>query len=452
MKRQRYQNKCFQWRGIRVGKRDDRLVLWSVISFTIFLILMVSCIFLGDKILIGRWNDITKDEVIKGVISGSVLSAVLLFLCYKKTRFSKLIKRQRIAKMLLENGWFESVIRKGRSNNKKITYFPVIYYRESDRKLFITVKITMGKYQDKLLHLENKLETGLACELIEKNMQNVYLCYTFLQGVEENRIPIEAVRLKDGRMQLMKHIYWDINKMPHMLISGGTGGGKTVLLMTLIEALLRTDAKLYIVDPKNMDLAYLENVMPDVHHEKDEILECIQRFYDGMICRTKEMKRMPEYRMGMNYAALGLSPHFLIFDEYVAFMDMLGKKEWEEPLSLLRKIIMLGRQAGYFLILACQRPDAKYLGDGIRDQFGFRAALGKNSDSGYNMMFGGVEKTYTEKKIPGRGYVSTGDSVVTEFYSPLVPDNYDFFHVIEKLYAERNMNCVETKSITNDTQ
>ena len=34
----------------------------------------------------------------------------------------------------------------------------------------------------------------------------------------------------------------------------------------------------------------------------------------------------------------------------------------------------------FFLILACQRPDAKYLGDGIRDQFNFRVALGRMSE------------------------------------------------------------------------
>ena len=49
----------------------------------------------------------------------------------------------------------------------------------------------------------------------------------------------------------------------------------------------------------------------------------------------------------------------LIFDEYVAFFEMLGTKESVGLLSQLKKIVMLGRQAGYFLIVACQRPDAK---------------------------------------------------------------------------------------------
>ncbi|HAP6118224.1 cell division protein FtsK, partial [Enterococcus faecium] len=53
---------------------------------------------------------------------------------------------------------------------------------------------------------------------------------------------------------------------------------------------------------------------------------------------------------------------------YVAYMEMLTTKESAVILNKLKQIVMLGRQSGFFLILACQRPDAKYLGDGIRDQ------------------------------------------------------------------------------------
>ena len=81
---------------------------------------------------------------------------------------------------------------------------------------------------------------------------------------------------------------------------------------------------------------------------------------------------------------------------------------------------MLGRQAGFFLILACQRPDAKYLGDGIRDQFNFRVALGRMSEMGYGMMFGETTKDFFLKQIKGRGYVDVGTSVISEFYTPLV--------------------------------
>ena len=82
-------------------------------------------------------------------------------------------------------------------------------------------------------------------------------------------------------------------------------------------------------------------------------------------------------------------------------MEMLGTKENAAVLNKLKQIVMLGRQAGFFLILACQRPDAKYLGDGIRDQFNFRVALGRMSEMGYGMMFGETTKDFFLKQIKG---------------------------------------------------
>lgn len=156
-----------------------------------------------------------------------------------------------------------------------------------------------------------------------------------------------------------------------------------------------------------------------------------------VIPNMEAMKLMENYRTGENYAYLGLSPHFLIFDEYVAFMEMLTTKENAAVLNKLKQIVMLGRQAGYFLILACQRPDAKYLGDGIRDQFNFRVALGRMSELGYSMMFGEVDKDFFLKQIKGRGYVDTGNSVISEFYTPLVPKGHDFLKEIGRLSQNR---------------
>ena len=215
-----------------------------------------------------------------------------------------------------------------------------------------------------------------------------------------------------------------------MLVAGGTGGGKTYFILTLIRALLQSNAVLYILDPKNADLADLSAVLPNVYSRKEEIVQCITDFCSAMHERSTEMKRMEGYKTGENYAYLGLSPHFLVFDEYVAFMEMLTSREREDVLNKLRQIVMLGRQAGFFLILACQRPDAKYLGDGIRDQFNFRVALGRMSELGYSMMFGETKKEFFFKNIKGRGYADTGKGVITEFYTPIVPKGYDFLQEI----------------------
>src|SRR5690625_6272692 len=115
---------------------------------------------------------------------------------------------------------------------------------------------------------------------------------------------------------------------------------------------------------------------------------------------------------------------------------MLASKESTAVLTKLKQIVMLGRQAGFFLILACQRRDAEYLGDRIMDQFNFRVGLGRMSELGYGMLFGSdVQKQFFLKHIKGRGYVDKVDSVISEFYTPLVPKDHDFLKEIGKLVS-----------------
>src|SRR5699024_10886610 len=200
------------------------------------------------------------------------------------------------------------------------------------------------------------------------------------------RISIDEVIAQDGSLKLMESFYWEYDKLPHMLIAGGTGGGKSYFILTLIEALLKTDAKLYVLDPKNADLADLSGVMPDVYYKQEDMTACIDQFYEDMMRRNEEMKTMPNYKTGENYAYLGLPARFLTFDEYPSFMEMIGK-ESVKVMSKLKQIVMLGRQSGFFLVLACKRPDAKYLGDGIRDNFNFRVAFARMSELGYAILF-----------------------------------------------------------------
>lgn len=369
-----------------------------------------------------------------------------LYYRYRYDSIKQLIHRQKLAKMIMENGWYETkqvqeinlFEDKSPKTKEKISYFPKIYYWLEKGLIHIQVEITLGKYQDQLLKLENKLESGLFCELVSKELYDSYVEYVLLYDTIANRISIEEVIAKEGCLKLMKSTYWEYDKLPHMLIAGGTGGGKTYFILTIIEALLHSDANMYILDPKNADLADLESVMPNVYYKKEDMIKCINQFYEDMMKRNEEMKQMKNYKTGENYAYLGLPASFLIFDEYVAFMEMLENKENKEVLNKLKQIVMLGRQSGFFLILACQRPDAKYLGDGIRDQFNFRVALGRMSELGYGMMFGSdVQKQFFLKQIKGRGYVDVGNNVVSEFYTPFVPKGHDFLKEIKRLNEVR---------------
>lgn len=449
--------KFYNYKGNRIRASDKSLVFRfytsSLLStFTVVLLLLNS-----GQLMRTDWDTIslrngmtftlTPYRVFTVIASSLVCGLLALLYCRYCFDYRKQIQhRQKLAHMILDNHWYEFESVQGNSfftdlpssrTKEKITYFPKLYYRMEKGLLHIHCEITLGKYQDQLLNLEKKLESGLYCELTDKILHDSYVEYTLLYDTIANRISIEDVQAKDGKFQLMKNVCWKYDSLPHMLIAGGTGGGKTYYILTIIEALLRTNAKLYILDPKNADLADLQTVMPDVYYRKEDMTSCIDKFYDDMMARNEAMKLMYNYKTGENYAYLGLAPCFLIFDEYVAFMEMLGNKENTAVLNKLKQIVMLGRQAGFFLILACQRPDAKYLGDGIRDQFNFRVALGRMSELGYSMMFGETSKQFFLKPIKGRGYVDVGTSIISEFYTPLVPKGHDFLQTIGELAQSR---------------
>lgn len=247
----------------------------------------------------------------------------------------------------------------------------------------------------------NKKATGFLC-------LRLVPCFAYV-GAEDNRKGIPFVKIVSLLCKLIQFLMVALSVTVH----------KTLILLVFLNH-----------PYQSLALADLSSVLPNVCSRKEEIVQCITEFCTAMHERSADMKRMENYKTGENYAYLGLSPHFLVFDEYVAFMEMLTSREREDVLNKLRQIVMLGRQAGFFLILACQRPDAKYLGDGIRDQFNFRVALGRMSELGYSMMFGETKKEFFFKNIKGRGYADTGKGVITEFYTPIVPKGYDFLQEI----------------------
>ena len=444
-------------RGKRIRPTDKDLVSHTALAALFPVFLLVVLLFHIRQIAGTNWQEVSLSQITQDVnipyllfsmgVAGLVcLAAVLLFWRYRRDEVKQLIHRQKLARMVLENKWYESEQRKedaffkdlSSSRSKEtITYFPKIYYRMKQGLLHIRVEITLGKYQEQLLHLEKKLESGLYCELTDKELKDSYVEYTLLYDTIANRISIEDVQAKDGRLRLMENVWWKYDKLPHMLIAGGTGGGKTYFILTLIEALLRTNAVLFVLDPKNADLADLQAVMPDVYYKKEDMLDCIDRFYEEMMKRSEDMKLMENYRTGENYAYLGLPAHFLIFDELCGIYGNArhkGKHCCPQQIKTNR----YAWAAGWFL------PDSrlptsgrKVSGDGIRDQFNFRVALGRISEMGYGMMFGETTKDFFLKQIKGRGYVDVGTSVISEFYTPLVPKGHDFLKEIKKLIDSR---------------
>ena len=214
-------------RGKRIRPSGKDLVFHFTIASLLPVFLLVVGLFHVKTIQQINWQDFNLSQADKIDIpyliisfSVAILICLLVAFVFKRVRYDtvkQLYHRQKLAKMILENKWYESEQVKtegffkdsaGRTK-EKITYFPKMYYRLKNGLIQIRVEITLGKYQDQLLHLEKKLESGLYCELTDKELKDSYVEYTLLYDTIASRISIDEVEAKDGKLRFMKNVWWE---------------------------------------------------------------------------------------------------------------------------------------------------------------------------------------------------------------------------------------------------
>ncbi len=182
-----------------------------------------------------------------------------------------------------------------------------------------------------------------------------------------------------------KPIIADLAKMPHLLVAGATGSGKSVCINTIIMSLiLRTtpkDLRLVLIDPKRVELAgynELPHLIGSVVTDPDTALET-------MYWAVKEMERRYELLqeakvrdiIGYNEKAkddeeLESLPYIVIIVDEFADLIMTSGKEIEMPIT---RLAQMARAVGIHLILATQRPSIKVITGIIKANFPARIAF-----------------------------------------------------------------------------
>ena len=156
----------------------------------------------------------------------------------------------------------------------------------------------------------------------------------------------------------------DLAAMPHLLIAGATGSGKSVCINSLVASLLMTrppdELRMIMVDPKRVELTPFNGiphlVMP-VIVEPDEVQPALRGLINEMTRRYKLMEEMGVRNIA-GYNAKSSEPMcflVLIVDELADLM-MTGGLEVEQQLV---RLAQLGRAAGIHMVLATQRPSVK---------------------------------------------------------------------------------------------
>ena len=207
-----------------------------------------------------------------------------------------------------------------------------------------------------------------------------------------------------------KVVVADIAKMPHMLIAGSTGSGKSVCINTLIMSLLYKatpeEVKLIMIDPKVVELSVYNGIphllIPVVTDPKKaaaalhwgvaEMTDRYQKFADFNVRDLKGYNAEVERRAAKGEAeGLKKMPQIVIIVDELADLMMVAPGEVEESIC---RLAQLARAAGIHLIIATQRPSVDVITGLIKANMPSRVAFAVSSgtDSRTILDMNGAEK------------------------------------------------------------
>jgi S-DNA-T family DNA segregation ATPase FtsK/SpoIIIE len=154
----------------------------------------------------------------------------------------------------------------------------------------------------------------------------------------------------------------DLAKMPHMLVAGQTGSGKSVMINTFLTSLLYrnspSDLKLILVDPKQVEMAPyadIPHLLTPVINEPEKCISALKWAVAEMERRLRAMAEVGKRNIG-EYNELKKEegmPYIVIVIDELADLMMMAARDVE---ALIVRLAQKARAAGIHLVLATQRP------------------------------------------------------------------------------------------------
>ncbi len=267
------------------------------------------------------------------------------------------------------------LLRKHREPNSDITIME-----------FVPNGIPRTEWEDK----QDKIETALDIYIIKIE-----------EGKNKKRLILHTVT---GDCKLPKFMYWqekylsnndfelvlgqsmigkitvNFAKIPHILIGGSTGSGKSVLLKLLIMQCVKKGAEIYIADFKGgVDFSPVWHTKCKIIIDENNLLNILTEIVDELDSRKTLLRESGCANIGEYNEHYGKQLKRIIFacDEVAEVLDKTGlSKEAKEIVTKIEgKLSVMARQGrafGIHLILATQRPDANILTGQIRNNIDYR--------------------------------------------------------------------------------
>ena len=207
---------------------------------------------------------------------------------------------------------------------------------------------------------------------------------------------------KDG---VKSPFFWDTNKVPHILLSGITGGGKTVLAQMVVNQLLSEHKSISICDFKAG--GDWDGIIPN-YAEYTDCDKLLDIFYNSFVDTIKQKSKSEQY---------------LIFDEFSSYALSKDNKEFKELMAKISHIAFMGRSFGYKLFFISQQFNSKVLDTAIREQFGIKLYMGSTiSTESATMLFPNCEIDKSIHLPKCCGYISVPEKDIDTIQIPFLSE------------------------------
>lgn len=281
-------------------------------------------------------------------------------------------------------------------------------------------------------------KAAVGIELPNREMQVVHFKHVLVSEAYQktkSKLPVVVGRNVSGAP-----FFTDIRKMPHLLIAGQTGAGKSVCINSLICSLLMTktpeELRLIMIDPKKVELSYYEGIphlLSPVVTESKEAVRALQWGVQEMMRRYRllakvharnidsfnekaEGKTIPEGIIpDIDYAPL---PFIVILVDELADLMMTASKDVE---GLIQRIAQLARAVGIHLIVATQRPSVDIITGPIKANLTSRIAFRTIQSTDSRTILGHVGA----EKLLGRGdmlFLRNGAPDIERFHGAFISE------------------------------
>ncbi|WP_294581591.1 DNA translocase FtsK [uncultured Thomasclavelia sp.] len=288
------------------------------------------------------------------------------------------------------------------------------------------LKLETGTRVNKILQLQDDIKLALAAKDIRIEApipgkaavgveipNNVATTVSFKEVIKDVPAEYENDKLLVplGKDVSGKIIYAQLNKMPHLLIAGATGSGKSVCVNTIICSILMRvrpdEVKFILIDPKKVELTNYNGIphllAPVVTDPKkaagvlQEVVSEMERRYD--LFAKANVRNIETYNNYVNKSnqtlsddkQLSLLPYHVVILDEVADLMMVASKQVED---CIMRIAQMARAAGIHLIVATQRPSTDIITGVIKANIPSRIAFAVSSgvDSRTILDASGAEK------------------------------------------------------------